>query len=153
MERAQQLGIVMADILATYRQGKRPVTLIGYSLGARAIFVCLQELARRNLLGIVEDAFLIGTPAPSEPNAWNEASKAVAGRFVNAYATNDWFLAFVYRATSVQLKYPKPYYLLLLLMPLVLELLASTLSRLRRWKTLTSLTSCPSTSSCVRACR
>eukprot|EP00160_Parvularia_atlantis_P021062 Unigene8975_Nuclearia_a/m.27468 Unigene8975_Nuclearia_a/g.27468 ORF Unigene8975_Nuclearia_a/g.27468 Unigene8975_Nuclearia_a/m.27468 type:complete len:316 (-) Unigene8975_Nuclearia_a:78-1025(-) len=103
MERARHLGEVLADILAARKQGMRPVTLVGYSLGARAIFVCLQELAKRGLRGIVEDAFLIGTPAPNDVAAWQAASSVIAGRLVNAHAPNDWFLAFVYRATSVQL--------------------------------------------------
>ena len=40
-------GLVLADVLAEYDQGHRPVTLIGYSMGARVIFYALEALAER----------------------------------------------------------------------------------------------------------
>ena len=67
-------------------QGQRPVTLIGFSLGARVIFYCLKELAAHPRgAGIVENAYLLGAPVPGNPEEWQPFSKVVAGRIVNAY--------------------------------------------------------------------
>uniref|UniRef100_A0A1I8FNY8 Transmembrane and coiled-coil domain-containing protein 4 n=1 Tax=Macrostomum lignano TaxID=282301 RepID=A0A1I8FNY8_9PLAT len=38
---------VLADVLLSREYGQRPVTLIGFSMGAKLIFSCLQELASR----------------------------------------------------------------------------------------------------------
>lgn len=46
MDRARKAGKALAEALRRGAQGRRPVTLIGYSLGALVIFTCLQELAR-----------------------------------------------------------------------------------------------------------
>ena len=46
VDRARKAGKALAEALRCGAQGRRPVTLIGYSLGALVIFSCLEELAR-----------------------------------------------------------------------------------------------------------
>jgi len=100
--RADKAGLVLADALINKAQGERPVTLIGYSLGARLIYSCLMSLAERRAFGLVESAVLIGTPAPSDAAAWRAMRSVVAGRLVNVYSENDYILAFLYRTSSIQ---------------------------------------------------
>lgn len=67
-------------------QGQRPITLIGFSLGARVIFYCLKALStHRRGSGIVENAYLLGAPVSGNPTEWQGFSKVVAGKIVNAY--------------------------------------------------------------------
>jgi len=40
--RSAQVGKQLAETLLTHSHGNRPVTLIGYSLGARVIYYCLR---------------------------------------------------------------------------------------------------------------
>ncbi|KAF2453219.1 hypothetical protein BDY21DRAFT_258170, partial [Lineolata rhizophorae] len=99
--RADKAGLVLADALAREKvQGARPVSLVGYSLGARVVFACLSELARQRCFGVVENAVLMGAAAPAEPGAWRRARSVVAGRLVNAWSGNDGVLAVVHRGTS-----------------------------------------------------
>lgn len=49
LDRARKAGKALAEALKRGAQGRRPVTLVGYSLGALVIFTCLQELARSAL--------------------------------------------------------------------------------------------------------
>ncbi|GBG88156.1 hypothetical protein CBR_g46645 [Chara braunii] len=78
----------------------RPVTLVGFSLGARLIFSCLEELAiRGDSAGIVERVVLLGGPIPIDEKRWQAVREIVAGRFVNGYSSNDWNLGIVYRAS------------------------------------------------------
>jgi len=94
--------LVLADALINKAQGERPVTLIGYSLGARLIYSCLLSLAERRAFGIVENVVLLGTPAPSDASVWRAMRSVVAGRLVNVYSENDYILAFLYRTSSIQ---------------------------------------------------
>lgn len=100
--RADKAGIVLADALINRAQGERPVTLIGYSLGARLIYSCLMSLAERRAFGLVESAVLMGIPAPSDAAVWRAMRSVVAGRLVNVYSENDYILAFLYRTSSIQ---------------------------------------------------
>ena len=45
---------------------------------------------------------LLGTPVVIVPERWALARSVVAGRFVNAYSTNDWTLSLNFRARSVR---------------------------------------------------
>merc|ERR1712093_396358 len=100
--RADKAGLVLADALINKAQGERPVTLIGYSLGARLIYSCLMSLAERRAFGLVESAVLIGAPAPSDAAVWRSMRSVVSGRLVNVYSENDYILAFLYRTSSIQ---------------------------------------------------
>ncbi|CAD6579532.1 MAG: hypothetical protein ASARMPREDX12_009281 [Alectoria sarmentosa] len=100
--RADKAGKVLADLLINRAQGERPVTLVGYSLGARVIWSCLTSLAERKAFGLVESAVLIGSPIPSDVGTWRVMRTAVSGRLVNVYSENDYILAFLYRTSSIQ---------------------------------------------------
>ncbi|GFF36216.1 1,3-beta-glucanosyltransferase gel3 [Aspergillus udagawae] len=101
--RADKAGEVLADALINKVQGERPVTLIGYSLGSRVIFACLQSLAKRRAFGLVESAILMGAPTPSNTDQWCRIRSVVSGRLVNVFSENDSVLALLYRTSSLQL--------------------------------------------------
>jgi hypothetical protein len=102
LDRANKAGKLLADVLTSHVHGKRPVTLVGFSLGARVIFKCLEELGKQNKKGIVENVFLFGAPVNcGKEIQWKNARKAVAGRFVNGYTLKDWILGFLYRCSNL----------------------------------------------------
>jgi len=101
--RADRAGEVLADALINKVQGERPVTLVGYSLGARLIYSCLQKLAERRAFGLVENVVLAGAPCPSDVADWRRVRSVVSGRVVNVFSKQDYVLAFLYRTSSVQL--------------------------------------------------
>ncbi|KAG2221428.1 hypothetical protein INT45_005233 [Circinella minor] len=103
LDRARLAGLILADSLMNRNLGARPVTLIGYSLGARVIFYCLLELSRVNAYGLVENVALFGTPVSASKQQWKECTTVVAGRFINGYASNDWLLGFLFRASTAGL--------------------------------------------------
>ncbi|KAI1802738.1 DUF726-domain-containing protein [Daldinia bambusicola] len=102
MVRAEKAGAVLADVLINRIYGDRPVTLIGYSLGARIIYCCLMILAEKRAFGLVENAVLIGAPCPSEVRVWATMKSVVASRLVNVFSTKDYMLGFLYRSSSWQ---------------------------------------------------
>lgn len=100
--RADKAGKVLADALISKCQGERPVTLIGFSVGARVIYSCLLELAERNAFGLVENVVLMGAPVPSDSEPWTRIRSVVSGRVLNIFSTEDYILGFLYRASSAQ---------------------------------------------------
>ena len=100
--RSDKAGEVLADALINRAQGERPVTLVGYSLGARVIYSCLMSLAERKAFGLIESIVLIGAPTPSTSSDWRVMRSVVAGRVVNVFSENDYILAFLYRTSSIQ---------------------------------------------------
>lgn len=101
--RSEKAGRILADALINKVQGERPVTLIGYSLGARVIYACLRALAERKAFGLVDTVVLIGAPVPSNTAHWQMMRSVVAGKLFNVHSENDYILGFLYRSTSLQL--------------------------------------------------
>ncbi|KAG6035669.1 hypothetical protein E4U41_005964 [Claviceps citrina] len=101
--RSKKAGQLLADALINRVQGERPVTLIGYSLGATAIHACLQSLADRQAFGLVESVVMVGAPAPSHAPHWRTLRCVVSGPVFNVYSENDMVLGFVYRMHSLGL--------------------------------------------------
>lgn len=100
LTRANAAGLILADSLMVHNLGKRPVTLVGYSLGARVIFSCLKELADKGAYGLVQNVYLFGSPMVANRDEYLKARSVISGRFVNGYASNDWILGYLFRATS-----------------------------------------------------
>ncbi|KAJ5763767.1 hypothetical protein N7533_002448, partial [Penicillium manginii] len=100
LARAHSAGLVMADSLEDRNLGKRPITLLGFSLGARVIFSCLTELANKGCHGLIQNVYLFGSPIVANKDEYLKARSVVSGRFVNGYCTNDWILGYLFRATS-----------------------------------------------------
>ncbi|KAF5343452.1 hypothetical protein D9758_011825 [Tetrapyrgos nigripes] len=118
LTRAEAAGRILADLLVQRHLGVRPITLIGFSLGARVIFYALLELARRgekekesskkkkgvtegtSVYGIVQDVFILGATVTASTSSWYKTRSVVGGRYVNCYARNDWVLNYLFRASA-----------------------------------------------------
>ncbi|ROW10820.1 hypothetical protein VPNG_05298 [Cytospora leucostoma] len=100
LDRAWAAGLILADSLIQRNLGTRPVTLVGYSLGARVIFSCLLELARRGAFGLVQNVYMFGSPIVVKQDEILKVRSVVPGRFVNGYHRNDWILGYLFRLTN-----------------------------------------------------
>uniref|UniRef100_A0A8C2FPH9 Uncharacterized protein n=1 Tax=Cyprinus carpio TaxID=7962 RepID=A0A8C2FPH9_CYPCA len=83
LSRSAEVGKHLTQVLQS--QGKWPVNLTGFSLGAHVIYFCLEELA--NDQGS-EDVVLLGAPEDGSEKAWQ--------------GLGDWLLGFLYGSSSVQ---------------------------------------------------
>lgn len=90
--RADMAGLILADSLISRNLGTRPITLVGFSLGARVIHSCLKELVKRGAYGLVQNVYLFGTPVVAKKDEYTKIRAFVPGRVVNGYAANDWIL-------------------------------------------------------------
>ncbi|KAI1328327.1 DUF726-domain-containing protein [Xylariaceae sp. FL0255] len=100
LDRAWASGLILADSLIDRNLGTRPITLVGYSLGARVIFSCLLELSRKGALGLVQNVYFFGAPIVVKSDELIKARTVVAGRFVNGFNRNDWILGYLFRLTN-----------------------------------------------------
>lgn len=92
MGRANAAGLILADSLIDRNLGVRPITLVGFSLGARVIFSCLRELANKGAFGLVQNVYLFGSPIVANKDEYLRVRTVISGRFVSGYASNDWIL-------------------------------------------------------------
>ncbi|XP_039050193.1 transmembrane and coiled-coil domain-containing protein 4-like [Hibiscus syriacus] len=75
VDRSYKTGKLLAELFLKGLQGNRPVTLVGFSLGARVIFKCLQCLAEAKGAGLVERVVLLGAPVSIKDEKWEDARK------------------------------------------------------------------------------
>ncbi|OAA73112.1 DUF726 domain protein [Cordyceps fumosorosea ARSEF 2679] len=100
LDRATSAGLILADSIIERGLGTRPITLVGYSLGSRVIYSCLQELAKKGAYGLVQNVYIFGSPVVVKKEEYIKARTVVAGRFVNGYNRNDWILGYLFRLTN-----------------------------------------------------
>ncbi|PSS00521.1 hypothetical protein BD289DRAFT_450297 [Coniella lustricola] len=100
LTKCSKLEQVLSDAIIGHVHGERGVSLIGYGLGARAIYLCLSHLAERKQYGLVDTVVLMGAPVPSDAGIWSALKSVVTGRLVNVYSPTDYMLAFASRQTA-----------------------------------------------------
>lgn len=98
MTRSTKLSSCLSDLITGHLHGERGLSLIGYGVGARAIYLTLTYLAERKLYGLVDSVILMGAPIPGDTGTWTALKSVVTGRFVNVFASNDCMLAFASRS-------------------------------------------------------
>ncbi|CAN1226014.1 Uncharacterized membrane protein F35D11.3 [Linum perenne] len=84
IDRTDKAGKLLAEVLLNGVHGNRPVTLVGYSLGARVIFKCLQTLAETERNEVVERVVLLGAPVAIKNENWGAARKLFLYKNVSA---------------------------------------------------------------------
>ncbi|KRX65657.1 CDK5 regulatory subunit-associated protein 1, partial [Trichinella sp. T9] len=103
IHRSQEVGEQLSQILLSRQHGHRPITLLGFSLGARVIYHCLLFMEKSgNFAGIVQNVILLGTPVGCSPCEWKKISQVVGGYIINGYCRSDWLLKFLYRTMNLQ---------------------------------------------------
>ena len=106
---ARRAGKLLAEVIKNSPYGKRPVTLIGWSHGARLIYYAMKYLVKDNredYRGLIENVYLLGAPISCKPEKWKQIRPLVAGRMVNVFSKKDWLLPLLYRAACGKVKNP-----------------------------------------------
>lgn len=103
-DRSEKTAQLLADNLSARVHGHRPVTLIGFSLGARVIFRALEKLGEKGdrALGVVDHVVLMGGAFSADSQRWRKLRHIAAGRVINAYCPTDWVLGYLYRAAELE---------------------------------------------------
>jgi hypothetical protein len=77
---------------------RRPVRLMGHSLGCRAVKACLENLEPGGLKG--GSVYLLGAAVPVG-ESWERAAAAVEGKIFNYYSRSDPVLKYPYRTAEL----------------------------------------------------
>jgi Protein of unknown function (DUF726) len=104
-EKANIAAEQLASLIIAKSSAGRPLTLIGFSMGAKLIFETLQILYEENHFGSIGDCILLGAPVSTTFNApvggrkekWLRARSVVNGSFINGYSESDWLLGILSR--------------------------------------------------------
>jgi hypothetical protein len=100
---AIKTGKVLATLLTERAFGNRPVTMMGFSLGALVIYTALNELSSlppKQTIHLIDSIYLFGLPASLELEQWASIRRLASGRVVNGYCKTDWVLGVLGRVTS-----------------------------------------------------
>lgn len=101
--RSDKAGVLLAEVLVQRLHGPRPVSLVGFSMGARVIFSCLSHLStnysKEETRGLIEQVVLLGAPVAASHRMWPKIRELVAGRIVNGYCSKDWVLGLMFRTS------------------------------------------------------
>jgi hypothetical protein len=100
--RAEKSGELLADLLLERGLGRRPVTLVGFSLGARVIAQACASLQERAAPGLVHDVVFLGGAVGVAHPGIRAAVEVAEGRVINAYSSKDAVLAYLYRARQCE---------------------------------------------------
>ncbi|KAJ3032024.1 UNVERIFIED_CONTAM: hypothetical protein HDU68_008057 [Siphonaria sp. JEL0065] len=119
LEKSKNVGHLLADAIESRVQGGRPVTLVGFGIGAAVIYYALLELSKRGkssgpgsghtnglssdskIQALVDQVYLVGCPVLVNPQEWKDICRVVVvGRVVNAYLAGDAMLQLVFRKHS-----------------------------------------------------
>merc|ERR1711971_409214 len=128
MARSEKASVILANVIQSRLHGRRPLTLIGYSMGARLIFLALEQLSKQRVPssqtqdtlskensieqvqesknddnGIIMNVILLGAPVSTDKKRWSNIRRIVAGRVINCYSSRDWMLNFLFRSTQTTL--------------------------------------------------
>jgi len=103
LNKSKIAGEELGRALMSGAHGRRPVTLIGYSLGAAVVFHALEYLCRfqKEADNFVLDVVLIGAPVTTSQASWNRIRRVTAGSVINCYIPNDWILMLLFRYSTI----------------------------------------------------
>ena len=100
--KAELTGVILAEIISRH-YAKRPVTLMGNSLGARVIHSTLTTLSNKGFANI-DNIHLLGGAVNN--NKWQSPLGTVKGRCFNYYSDNDDVLKYLYSIGMFALSNP-----------------------------------------------
>lgn len=94
---ADEAGDALGAMIEARTWGMRPVSLLGFSLGARVIVRTLEYLEERGAVGHVGHIVLMGGAVSAQTPVFRRLRALGCGSVANAYCRTDAILAYAYR--------------------------------------------------------